>query len=148
MNNYLLILCLCLCCACRPEPMFQQYKALPAESWNKYQPVEFTAHIPDSGSYQVKLCVRYTIDYPLANLWCIISSRSTNAEELHDTLNLMMATTEGRWQGQGQKLKTLEKELNRNPVRFPKGDVVFRIQHGMPQQELEGVKDVGIEIYK
>lgn len=152
MNKTLFFLCVCLCLglcsACRTEPVFQQYKALAGESWDKYEPVELTAHIPDSGSYRVRLCVRYTIDYPFANLWCIVSSRSTQTEELHDTLNLVTANAEGRWQGQGQKLKTLETELNHTPVRLPQGDVVFRIRHGMPQQELEGVKDVGIEIYK
>lgn len=148
MKKHLFPILLLLASACNQPVIFEEYTELPDEVWSKYNIVEFTAHIPDSGQYQVKLCLRHTTDYEMANLWCFVSTRSHATEQLGDTVNLKLAEPDGRWLGSGRSIKALEQAINRNPVVLPQGDVIFRIEQGMRFEEMRGVKDVGIKIVK
>ncbi len=134
--------------ACRPSVVFEQYKNVPDETWNRYQVMEFVTLIPDSGQYQVNVCLRHTTDYEMANLWCFVSLRSSGALQLRDTLNLKIAEADGRWLGHGGTIKTLEQPIRHNPLILPKGNVIFRIGQAMKLEDIKGVKDVGIVIEK
>lgn len=146
MKTLFLILGIFLVSACTSPAIFEKYEELPNETWNRYQIVELTAQIPDSGQYQVKLCLRHTTDYEMANLWCFITTRSQAAKELRDTVNLKIAEADGRWLGQGGSIKTIEQPLSHNPVLLPQGTVTFRIEQGMRIEELGGIKNVGLKI--
>lgn len=148
MRKYILLLLFFLSWACRPSAVFEKYEELPDEVWNRYHIVEFVAPIPDSGQYVVKLCLRHTTDYGMANLWCFVSTRSHGQGQLSDTVNLKIAEPDGRWLGKGNSIKTLEQPINRNPVTLPRGNVLFRIEQGMRMEEMAGIKDVGIKIEK
>ena len=146
MRKYIFFLSVILMGACQSSAVFEKYEEQPDEVWNRYHIVEFTADIPDSGQYIVKLCLRHTTDYEMANLWCFVSTRSHGQEQLSDTVNLKIAEPDGRWLGKGNSIKTLEQPINRNPVTLPQGNVIFRIEQGMRMEEMAGVKDVGIKI--
>ena len=148
MRKYIFFLSVILMGACQSPAVFEKYEEQPDEVWNRYHIVEFTADIPDSGQYIVKLCLRHTTDYEMANLWCFVSTRSHGQEQLSDTVNLKIAEPDGRWLGKGKSIKTLEQPINRNPVTLPQGNVIFRIEQGMRMEEMAGVKDVGIKIEK
>ena len=148
MRKYIFFLSVILMGACQSPAVFEKYEEQPDEVWNRYHIVEFTADIPDSGQYIVKLCLRHTTDYEMANLWCFVSTRSHGQEQLSDTVNLKIAEPDGRWLGKGNSIKTLEQPINRNPVTLPQGNVIFRIEQGMRMEEMTGVKDVGIKIEK
>ena len=148
MRKYIFFVSVILMGACQSPAVFEKYEEQPDEVWNRYHIVEFTADIPDSGQYIVKLCLRHTTDYEMANLWCFVSTRSHGQEQLSDTVNLKIAEPDGRWLGKGNSIKTLEQPINRNPVTLPQGNVIFRIEQGMRMEEMAGVKDVGIKIEK
>ena len=76
MRKYIFFLSVILMGACQSPAVFEKYEEQPDEVWNRYHIVEFTADIPDSGQYIVKLCLRHTTDYEMANLWCFVSTRS------------------------------------------------------------------------
>ena len=133
MRKYIFFLSVILMGACQSPAVFEKYEEQPDEVWNRYHIVEFTADIPDSGQYIVKLCLRHTTDYEM---------------QLSDTVNLKIAEPDGRWLGKGNSIKTLEQPINRNPVTLPQGNVIFRIEQGMRMEEMAGVKDVGIKIEK
>lgn len=148
MKNTIFILFVLLGGACTPKAVFQEYQAIPEETWSRYQVIEFTASIPDSGQYNVKLCLRHTTDYEMANLWCFVSTRSSAMLPRKDTVNVEIAEPDGRWKGKGGTIKTLEQPLRHNPVTLPQGQVIFRIEQGMREEEMKGVKDIGIQITK
>ena len=148
MRKYIFFLSVILIGACQSPAVVEKYEEQPDEVWNRYHIVEFTADIPDSGQYIVKLCLRHTTDYEMANLWCFVSTRSHGQEQLSDTVNLKIAEPDGRWLGKGNSIKTLEQPINCNPVTLPQGNVIFRIEQGMRMEEMAGVKDVGIKIEK
>ena len=74
MRKYIFFLSVILMGACQSPAVFEKYEEQPDEVWNRYHIVEFTADIPDSGQYIVKLCLRHTTDYEMANLWCLHSN--------------------------------------------------------------------------
>ena len=135
MRKYIFFLSVILMGACQSPAVFEKYEEQPDEVWNRYHIV-------------VKLCLRHTTDYEMANLWCFVSTRSHGQEQLSDTVNLKIAEPDGRWLGKGNSIKTLEQPINRNPVTLPQGNVIFRIEQGMRMEEMAGVKDVGIKIEK
>ena len=81
MRKYIFFLSVILMGACQSPAVFEKYEEQPDEVWNRYHIVEFTADIPDSGQYIVKLCLRHTTDYEMANLWCFVSTRSHRIEQ-------------------------------------------------------------------
>lgn len=132
--------------ACREEAVFERYAEIPDEVWSRYHVVEFKAEIPDSGLYNVWLCVRHTTDYEMANLWCFLSTRSHAPVQLHDTVNLKMAEPDGCWVGEGGMVRIVSQPIGKNPVSLPKGTVLFRIEQGMRFEEMAGVRSVGIRV--
>ena len=146
MRTFILFLSAIITISCKSPDTFEKYEELPDETWNRYKVVEFTTQIPDSGFYQISLCLRHTTDYEMANLWCFISTRSTAARELKDTVNIRIAEADGRWLGRGCSIKTIEQSLSRNPVHLPQGKVTFRIEQGMRIEELKGIKNIGIKV--
>ena len=55
MRKYIFFLSVILMGACQSSAVFEKYEEQPDEVWNRYHIVEFTADIPDSGQYIVKL---------------------------------------------------------------------------------------------
>lgn len=148
MKKYLIPFFILSLGACQPGIVFEKYESLPEEVWHKYHAVEFLVPIPDSGQYRVSLCLRHTTDYEMTDLWCMVSTRSHATTQLADTVDLKITETDGHWIGTGGRIKTLEQAINLNPVNLPKGNVIFRIEPGMPLEEINGVKDIGIKIEK
>lgn len=141
----MLPLLLALAAACHSTAVFEAYQDIPKEVWSRYQPVEFAVNLPDSGQYQIYICLRHTADYEMANLWCFISTRSRQAP-FRDTVNLKIAEPDGRWIGKGGSVKTLEQPIRLHPVRLPAGKLTFRIEQGMRFENMNGIKNVGIRI--
>lgn len=146
MKRYLIPIILLLTAACQSSAVFEKYEEIPNEVWNRDNVIELKADIPDSGLYNVYLCIRHTTDYEMANLWCFISTRSHATQQLQDTVNLKIAESDGRWLGQGNTIKIVEQVINKNPVALPKGEVTFRIEQGMRLEAMPGVKNVGIKV--
>lgn len=146
MKKYILIAWIFLHVACNPNIVFEKYEDVPGEIWNRYKVMEFTANIPDSGQYNITLCLRHTTDYEMANLWCFVSTRSQLSRQLRDTVNIKIAEPDGHWTGSGNAIKTIEQPINLNPVSLPQGKVIFRIEQGMRIENMKGVKNVGIKI--
>ena len=149
MKKYIIpMVILLLTIACHSTAVFEEYKELAEESWNKDKIIELTANIPDSGLYKLTLCLRHTSDYEMANLWCFISAHSQDVQLFKDTLNMKIANTDGRWIGKGDNIKQLEQIIRIHPFSLPKGEVIFKIEQGMRIDDMKGIKNVGIKIEK
>lgn len=148
MKKCLIALFILIIYACNSSVVYEKYEELPDETWDRYHVAEFVANIPDSGVYNVKICVRHTTDYEMANLWCFISTRSHSDKQLKDTVNLKIAEADGRWTGTGGTIKSIEQNIRQNPVLLPKGNVIFRIEQGMRFDQMKGIKNIGIKIEK
>lgn len=134
--------------SCQQSSVYEGYKDINNEEWRRSEVIEFETTIPDSGRYMVSVFLRHTTDYEMANLWCFVSTRSSAAQELKDTLNIKVAEPDGRWLGDGNTVKNIRQTLHRNPVTLAKGTVTFRVEQGMRVESLKGVKNIGLEIVK
>lgn len=132
--------------SCHSSAIFERYEEIPEESWSRYNVVSFNTQVPDSGWYDIKICLRHTTDYEMANLWCFLRVCSPDSTQLSDTVNLKIAEPDGRWLGEGGTIKTLQHPINRNPVFLPKGDLVIQIEQGMRFEEVKGIKSVGVRV--
>lgn len=135
-----------VCFACNSSVVFEQYQEIPKETWSRYHVQEFRTNLPDSGFYHITLCARHSTDYEMANLWCFISIRHRTSKETRDTVNMIMATPDGRWIGQGYNIKTVEQPIPENPVFLPRGELVIRIEQGMSREQMNGIKNIGVKI--
>ena len=130
--------------SCRPAGTISCYEEILGECWHEHEEIALEVEIPDSGFYQVTVCIRYTCDYEWSDLWCVLSTRSRMAVELRDTLGIKMLLPDGRRLGEGKELKTIGQPLRKNPVLLPEGRMVFRLRPAMDMRRLPGIKNVGV----
>lgn len=134
--------------ACSPGAVFEDYHSIKNENWCRNDIAEFQAEIPAAGRYAITLCLRHTIDYELANLWCFMKAWGPSDFMLRDTVNIKVAEPDGHWVGKGNGIKTLEQSINSKVVDLPQGKVTVRLEQAMRIECLKGVKDIGIKITK
>lgn len=136
--------------SCNNNTIYNEYKELPTEGWNKDSVAMFDVAVQDTTSkYQVIVNVRNRGDYPWQNLWLFVSYTQPNSEVINDTIECYLADNKGEWLGSGFG------SLHEMPVLFRKnmnfkqsGNYQFSIQQGMRDSMLVGINDIGLEIIK
>lgn len=136
--------------SCTPAQVFDKYKTIPDAKWHKDSLVVFSVPVTDSlQNHNLLLNVRNETDYNYSNLWLFVQIEQPDGELLKDTFQIILAEPSGKWLGDGiGKLKTRETIFRRN-VYFPvTGEYTVKIQHGMREEILHGIHDVGLRIEK
>lgn len=146
MKRYLFLLLLLSLGGCQPGVIFREYQTLPDEKWCVAHKNRFEVEIPESGEYNIRIGIRHTTDYEMANLWCFISMSDSNQIVKKDTVNIRLAEPDGRWLGDGNTLKTVETTLPGSARKMPAGKYTFTLEQGMRVKCLPGVKNVGLII--
>jgi gliding motility-associated lipoprotein GldH len=93
--------------------------------------------------------IRNETSYRYSNLWLFVEIVQPDGEMLKETFEIALADASGEWLGSGiGGLKTRQAIFRRN-VRLPvSGEYTVKIQHGMRQDVLKGIHDVGFRIEK
>lgn len=136
--------------ACDQSTVYDQFKELPNEGWNKDSTRVFTIDVKDTiQSNNLYISVRNDIKYKYSNLWLFIDIDQPGGPVLTDTFEITLADPSGKWLGEGfSGLKTREVLYKRN-VYFPvSGQYVIAIQQGMRENVLKGITDIGIRLEK
>jgi len=136
--------------ACDPGRAFDRYQKIEASSWHKDFPVTF--HVPATDTIQnhhLLIQIRHETSYEYSNLWLFIEITQPGGKVMRDTFEIAMAEPSGRWLGTGLgNLKTRQANYKKN-FRFPvSGEYTVSLQHGMREETLQGIHDVGIRIEK
>lgn len=134
------------CLSCHSH-VFEEYRHIPDEKWCVQDIVRFKFEIPEKGRYRLFSGIRHTTDYEMANLWCFVRVSDSLRTIFQDTLNIKLAEPDGRWLGDGFNIKTIEKELNKQPY-LPKGKYTCEIEQGMRIPCLKGIKNIGLIVKK
>ncbi len=134
--------------SCDENRIFDEYKSIPDASWNKDDVVRFDIKLDDTLSKnQVYIKVRNTADYPYSNLYLFTRVEFPDGRVLVDTLEYQMTDEEGMWLGDGVSgIKDNLLYYKKDVVFYEKGDYKFSVQHGMRNDNLIGIHDVGIRI--
>ncbi|GHV65868.1 hypothetical protein FACS1894199_07750 [Bacteroidia bacterium] len=131
--------------SCDHTSVYRKFQSLPSEEWCMEEKPSFSFSISESQKYTVTIAVRHTKDYEIGNLWCFVQLSDSTKQIRRDTLNMMIAEPNGRWLGEGGKVKTVSKPIA-DTLHLEIGTYTVQIEQGMRVQCLEGVKDVGITV--
>lgn len=142
------ILTLLLTISCHYEPTFQQSISIPNSTWNKDNIVKIEVAAVDTVSYHdIYFDIRNLNSYPYSNLYLFVSVVAPNGDYVVDTIEYRLADDYGSWLGKKSSRIWDCRLPFRNFVRFAQeGSYTFSIQHGMRDEELEGILDVGLTI--
>ncbi len=134
--------------ACGNQTVFQTTEAIPEAAWQADHLIHFEAEINDTVPlHELYLLLRNTTDYPYSNLFLFVDILFPDKRMLRDTLECILVDRHGEWTGKGFGKIRSNRFLFRDDVWFPQqGTYHFRIQHGMREEVLQGIADVGLQI--
>lgn len=136
--------------ACTNNEVYLQYQSIPSEGWNKDSLCVFDIQIPDSSAnYNVYVNIRNRGEYPYQNLWLFLNVISPDSLVMNDSIECYLADQRGKWLGTGVGAIVEMPVLYQQNIRFEqKGTYRYEIEHGMREDMLIGINDIGIRIEK
>ena len=152
-NFYLLLFGLffsLLFVSCNSGIEYSADTVLPAEGWNKDSVLAYNYTNTDtSARHDLYFYIRHTTQYPHANIYLFVEILAPAGNKITDTVNFMLASPQGEWYGRGF---TTSRQLllpYHSDFQFLQlGNYTFRIRHGMRYDLLEGVEDMGLQVYE
>jgi gliding motility-associated lipoprotein GldH len=152
-NKYKFLFCVLitlLLSACNSNTLFTDSVSMPDEVWTLENVTDFTPEITDTVTRNnISIIIRTGSSYPFRNIYLFVSTSSPAGKTITDTLQYMLADEKGNWYGKGiGDVHQLDLPF-KSGVYFPlKGIYSFRIRHGMRNETLKGVYDIGLRIEK
>ncbi len=136
--------------SCDRKRVFEAYKTLDDNGWNKDSVVIFDVALSDTiKNHNLYVNIRNKGTYPYSNLWLFLSVGSPDGKMITDTVEFSLAEASGRWKGSGIGDLHDNQILYKSSVYFPhKGNYTFHIKQGMRDNMLPGIRDIGIRIEK
>jgi len=136
--------------SCDRKRVFEAYKTLNDNGWNKDSVVIFDVALSDTiKNHNLYVNIRNKGTYPYSNLWLFLSVGSPDGKMITDTVEFSLAEASGRWKGSGIGDLHDNQILYKSSVYFPhKGNYTFHIKQGMRDNVLPGIRDIGIRIEK
>jgi len=135
---------------CDRSVIFERNTNIDPAGWNYETEIVYTQHIADTTSlFDIYINVRNYTDYPYSNLILFFTTEFPDGRQFKDTVECVLADRTGAWTGSGfGRIKSNSFHF-RKDVWFPlEGEHTFRIGHGMREEYLQGIKDIGIRIVK
>jgi len=142
--------------SCGEKPVFDTYKSV-GKSWHRDSIVSFEFEVQDTlEPYNLYLNLRANNNYPFSNIFIIASIESPSQQTKVDTLEYIMAASDGKMLGNGFSDIKESKLWFKENYRFSEsGKHTIRIQQALRKrseieglEKLEGVSDVGLSIEK
>ncbi|MBE9481734.1 MAG: gliding motility lipoprotein GldH [Bacteroidetes bacterium] len=146
--KYFLILLL-LFASCDSNTVYDKNLTVGTE-WNKNDVLEFEVEITDTTSlYKYFINIRNSTDYKFRNIYFFLNTRFPDGRRARDTIECILASTDGRWLGSGLGDIKSNRILLKNKIKFPQaGNYKFELEQAMRVDNLQGIEDVGIRIEK
>ena len=147
LSHSLTLLLLIILTSCDPDMVYDQYSQTGDGMWRWQDAKEFNIEITDTISLNnIYLQVRHTVEYPLSNLYMFVHIKGPSGQLLKDTVNLVIASPDGKWTGRGTgNLRELRLLYRKNSKFNQPGAYIFTLEQGMRNPELP-ITDLGIRI--
>ncbi len=133
------------------EPItVSQSISFPNNCWHKDSTWNFDAKITDvSQRYNIWLELFNMPNYPNANIWLFITTKTPKGAILKDTVEYFLCNKKGEWYGwQEYDYWHRKYPLKLNTTFIQKGTYNFSIEQGMRYTELKGIKHLSFNIEK
>lgn len=134
--------------ACDSTRLYEENKEIENNTWYANKPLQFQAQIPDSiQGYNVYINLRNASHYPFSNIFLFLNTTFPDGQIDRDTVEIMLASPDGKWLGDGLGDIWDNRVLFKRNVRFPmKGEYRFEFTQAMRLDPLPGIMDAGIRI--
>lgn len=158
-NNKKLILLLVIIIlgSCDSKRVFDEYKQVQGNAWDKDKPVQFQFSIKDTlTAKNLFINLRNNNDYAYSNLFVITEMKFPDGKKIIDTLEYDMADPSGKFLGEGFSDIKENKLFYKENIKFPiQGSYSLQIQQAMRNigevkgiTSLKGITDIGFRIEK
>lgn len=146
----LIIVAFSLIISCTKKGNYEEYRKVNPSGWQQDSVAVFKFDIQDTKSiYNISLNIRNSGEYPYSNVWMFIDISAPDNSSVKDTVEFQLALPNGKWIGKGTSGIYSCQFPYRNNVFFPvAGTYSLKIKHGMRNESLKGISDVGIRIDK
>ncbi|MBS0012002.1 MAG: gliding motility lipoprotein GldH [Bacteroidales bacterium] len=134
--------------SCNSGNIFSASETIDGHTWSASEVITFRAPVNNTmKACDINLVIRTDKSYPYRNLFLFITTTAPAGLNIKDTVEYFLADEKGNWYGSGLgDINDLSVPFKTN-IFFPDtGIYTFRIQHGMRDQRLDGVADIGIHI--
>jgi len=149
--SYFLIVILAIgIVSCDRKRVFESYRTLDKNGWNKDSIVTFNVTLTDTvKNDNIFVNIRNKGTYPYSNLWLFLTIGSPDGKTHTDTVEFSLAEPSGKWKGSGIGGLHDNQIIYKSSVYFPhKGNYKFQLKQGMRDNVLQGIRDIGIRIEK
>ena len=155
MNKVTLIIFVIFLSACDSVKIFEENIALENYIWSLENHPKFHVEIIDTTSdMNLFMNIRHSSHYPFSNLWVFVNTTNPEGKENVDTLECVLATKEGRWNGSGLgDIWDIQIPFKTQVFTTP-GDYTFEIEQAMRYgnkariERLPEIMSVGLRIEK
>jgi gliding motility-associated lipoprotein GldH len=136
--------------ACDKNRVFDDYKSIPENGWEKDSLVSFDFNIARATQkHNLYLNVRNKTSYNYSNLWLFVEITDPDGTVKKDTIEITLAEPTGKWLGEGFGGLKTRVTIFRRDVTFNKTGIYnIKIQQGMRENNLRGISDIGFRVEK
>ncbi len=137
--------------ACDSSTYYDDMEAIGNDGWKQDKFIEQTVDIEDAEEqFDVYLNIRNTKDYQYWNLFVFLDIEDPDGEVWKDTVELTISDENGKWTSEDvSETYVMNSFRTYQDYTFPKpGKYTFKLSHGMYDDPLIGISDVGIRLEK
>ena len=129
---------------------YEETQQIEKEEWNYKDSILFNVDIQQTNiPFNVFIDINNKDTYKYSNLYLFISLKSPDNKVIIDTVDVLLADYRGKWYGNEKGDDYEGHYLFKRKIVFPKkGDYIFSIKHGMRDDLLKGISQVGVSIEK
>ena len=136
--------------SCNKNTVYSKYQTFNENEWFAKDKAVFDIDIHDTQSlHNISLMVRHADSYPFSNIILFVTTKYPDGKLLSDTMEVILATKKGEWQGSSAgDIFDIKVPIKKN-VRFAlPGKYQFTFEQGMRVDPLPLIMDFGFEIEK
>ena len=134
--------------SCDRSKVFDIYQDIDPNGWSSTEALDFEVEVQakEGDLFNYLIGLRNNNDYLYANIFFFVDVESPDGEHQIDTLQYLLAEPDGKWVGSGVG------EIKYNLFKFKEAQVMqtgvykFSIVHGMRDDLLLGIEDIGLRI--
>jgi gliding motility-associated lipoprotein GldH len=150
-NKYILLVSLLIVVLSACNNVFEKKVSFENNKlWNYKDSLKYEVNIDDINKlYNVYLDIDNTDLYKYSNIYLFVKLKSPDNNTKIDTVDVILADYRGKWFGEKDGNTYKGHYLFKKNIFFPKtGKYTFIINHGMRDDNLKGIRAIGLSIEK
>lgn len=132
---------------CSTDIVYTDSQDIDRDGWSVNTVAQFEAEV-ESGVYDIDLLVQSSANYKYQNLWLFVETAIGDSVVRTDTIEGFLSDNYGRRLGQGIGSVRTDYIILSDSIQLIDTTYTFRIRHGMRAEQLEGVSQIGITLYR